>query len=86
MPPAPPVPPPPPPAFIVPLLTKVTATLPSTCKALPPAAPAAPPAPSILPSFVIVIVPAPVLSILSAGLAVLVAPTVIDELITICFG
>ena len=76
LPPAPPLPPPPPPALIVPLFTNVTATLPSTCRAFPPAAPAAPPAPSILPLLVMVIVPAPVLSIFNAGSEVLVAPTV----------
>ena len=70
------MPPPPPPAFIVPLLTNVTATLPATSRALPPAAPAAPPAPSILQLFVMVIEPTPLLSIVKAALDVLVEPTV----------
>ena len=82
----PPVPPPPPPALIVPLFTRVTETLPSTCKALPPADDAAPPAPSMLPLLVTVIVPAPVLSIFKAGAEELVAPTVCDAFITISFG
>ena len=86
-PPAPPAPPPPPPDLIVPLLTKVTATLPATSSALPPVPPfAPPPAPSILPLFVTVIEPTPLVSIVKAALDELVEPTVCEAFTTNCLG